>query len=118
MTQQIILKDKTYDFIHHSSKGVVLSIPYALTLGAVNVAGTLYVADPINDSFTDGAFVGVVVGTYHIDKNNIEACSDNGLIKVCVKLDFSARKLQGRLCTRNVFGGGWDCGGWSDIVSW
>lgn len=95
-----------------------IPIPYALTLGGVNIAGIFYLKpDSIEDSYTDGAFIGVVVGTYHLDKNNVEACADNGLLKACVKIDIGAKKLYGRLCTRKPFGG-WDCGDWQQILAW
>ena len=94
-----------------------IPVPYAVTLGAVNIAGVLYLENPIENSYSDGAFIGVVVGTYHIDKNHAEASADNGILKVSVKLDFAGSKLYGRLCTRKPFGG-WDCSDWEEIASW
>jgi hypothetical protein len=93
-------------------------IPYAFTIGAVNFAGVFYLdTSAVEESFTDGAFIGAVVGTYHIDKDDAEACADNNLLKACIKIDFGAKKLFGRLCTRRITGG-WDCGGWREILSW
>ena len=107
----------TYD-VRYFDDAKQVGIPYFFTLGAVTIAGMLYLKDPVEDSFTDGAFAGVVVGTYRIDKNNTEACSDNGLFKICVKIDFPGKTLSGRICTRKLFGGGWDCPGWTKILSW
>ena len=106
-----------HEVTYRGNKGIIASIPYAVTLGAVNFGGVLYLLDPVEDSFTDGAFVGVVIGTYHIDKNNTMACADSGLLKACIRIDFAERKIQGRLSTRSL-DGGWDDGGWSDIVTW
>ena len=102
---------------HRGQKSLV-PVPYAFTLGAVNIAGILYydTASPEN-SYTDGAFVGVVVGSYHIDKNDAEACADNGLVKVCIMIDFGKKCLFGRLCKRKLTGG-WDCDNWTKIVCW
>jgi hypothetical protein len=92
-------------------------IPYAFTVGPESIVGVLYLTDPLEDSYTDGAFSGIVNGTYHIDKDQTEACADNGLYKVCIKVDLTAHKLYGRLCVRKPFDG-WDCGPWIELVSW
>jgi len=118
MTQKFNINGTTIEITHHGKKSVVVPIPYAFVLGAVNIAGIFYLSDPLDESYSDGSFVGVVVGTYRIDKNNAEASADNGLLKVSIRIDIAARKIQGRLCTRNIFNGGWDCGGWSDILTW
>lgn len=92
-------------------------VPYALTIGAVSFIGILYLKDPIEDTYTDGGFFGAVNGTYHIDKDDTEVCGDNGVLKACIKVVYGDRKLFGRLCTRKITGG-WDCGGWVEIMSW
>jgi hypothetical protein len=101
----------------HRGKKYLVPIPYAITLGGVNIAGILYLADPIEDSYTDGAFIGVVIGTYHLAKDHLEACADNGLLRVCVKIDLENRILYGRYCTRKI-NGGWDCRDWEEILRW
>jgi hypothetical protein len=92
-------------------------IPYTIALGGVNVLGVFYLTDPVENSYTDGAFVGVVVGSYHLDKHNLEACADNGLIRVCVRIDFPHRKLYGRACHREITGH-WKCDNWGEILKW
>lgn len=106
---------ETVCVMHYGQRSI--PVPYAVTLGAVNFAGILYLKDPLESSYTDGAFIGAVSGTYHIDKDDAEACADNGLLKACIKISFAENKLFGRICTRN-FTGGWDCGGWKEIVRW
>jgi hypothetical protein len=92
-------------------------IPYTFTIGAVTFAGTLYLRDPLTDSYTDGFFAGVVAGTYHLAKDHSEVCGNNGLLQACIKLDINHKKLYGRICTRNIRGK-WDCGDWQEIASW
>jgi len=77
----------------------------------------LYLRDPLENSYTDGYFAGVVTGNYHLDKDHTEACADNGLFKVCVKIDFGGKALYGRACYRKPFDG-WECSDWKRIISW
>ena len=94
-------------------------IPYVIPLEAVVFVGVLYLNDPVEDSYTDGAFAGAVNGTYHIDKNEAEVCgvNDLGVLKACIKIDFGAKKLYGRICVPKPFGG-WKCGDWQELISW
>jgi len=92
-----------------------IPIPYAFVLGAVNIIGVLYIKDPVKDSYTQGAFAGVVFGTYKINRKKPEACADNLLVKVCIRFDFGKTRLQGKLCTRK-WNGKWRCGKWKTII--
>ena len=116
MPQAIKVGNLELNVTHHDIAANV-PIPYTFTIGAVTFAGTLYLRDPIQNSYTDGVWVGVIDGTYHLDQHNGEACADNGLLKACIKLDLSGKVLYGRLCTRTLTGH-WDCGDWKKIVSW
>lgn len=117
MPMQIMVGKSPLTITHHADAKIDAAIPYFFSLGAISVAGVLYLRDPIENSYTDGAFAGVVTGTYHLDRNNPEACVDNGLLKACIMVDFAARKVRGRLCSRRPFDG-WDCSDWHDILSW
>lgn len=103
--------------IRHRQDPYAVPVPYAFGIGAVNFIGVLYLKDPLENSFTDGVFAGAVGGTYHIDKDDVEACGDNGVLKACIKIELDNRRLFGRLCTRKITGG-WDCGGWQEIIRW
>jgi hypothetical protein len=96
-----------------------VSIPYTVPVEGVVFIGVLYINDPLEDSYTEGKFVGVVNGTYRIDKNNPEVCEVGplGLQKACIKIDFAHRKLFGKFCVHQL-GGGWLCGEWVELVSW
>ena len=48
--------------IHRGNRSIVIPIPYTMTLGGVNFADIFYLVDPIEDSFTDGVWVGVING--------------------------------------------------------
>src|SRR5437868_7020122 len=93
------------------------NLPYAFTVGVETFAGMLYIRDPLENSYTDGYFAGVVTGNYHLDKENGEVCADNGLIKACIRLDIAGRALFGQVCYRKPFDG-WDCSDWKRIISW
>jgi hypothetical protein len=90
-------------------------IPYAFVTGPVNVAGVLYLKTPVEDSYTDGAFVGAVVGTYRLDRRKTETCASNGIIRVCLRLSFEEGSLYYRFCNRKL-NGKWSCGGWKRII--
>jgi hypothetical protein len=117
MSQTLLIDGQEITLVHRGETSVQAGIPYAFTIGAVTIVGTLYLNSPIENSFTDGVFAGTIIGTYHVDKNHIEACSDNGLLRVCIQIDVRGRKLRGRLSTRN-WHGGWDDGDWKDIIHW
>jgi hypothetical protein len=92
-------------------------IPYAFSIGAVTILGTLYLRDPLENTYTDGVLVGAVNGTYHIDKDNAEACA-TGVVKVCLRIKFDERVLEARICSPRLWPPGWDCHGWKRIASW
>jgi hypothetical protein len=117
MGEKIIIGGSEVIITHRGRESIKLSIPYAFSLGAINFVGTLYVEDPLENTFTDGVWAGVVVGTYHVGKDNIEACADNGLTRACVQIRVQARQFCGRIGTRR-WDGGWDDGDWKLIVSW
>ncbi len=99
---------------------VTVPIPYAFVLGAVNVAGIVYLRDPVEDSYTEGALVGVVSGTYKLDKSKTSATfydPTGTLIKVELRADFGDKCLMGRICNR-TFTGGWSCTDWTTLASW
>jgi len=50
-----------------------IPFPYFLTIGAVTIAGVFNLEDPLENSSTEGAAAGAVIGTYKLDRNNCEA---------------------------------------------
>ena len=94
-----------------------LPIPYAFSIGAVTIVGTLYLRDPLENSYTDGVIAGAVNGTYHIDRDNTEACA-TGIVKLCIRIDFGDKCLYAELCTPCIFPPGWDCHGERTLICW
>jgi hypothetical protein len=108
----------------------VVPIPYGFFLGGVNIVGIMYcnIATP-EDSWTEGVFAGAVIGRYLLSKENEQACAKDpfGVVaEVCVKLDFKAKKIQGKICHPYLDCHAWPphcetkyrCSGWETIVSW
>jgi hypothetical protein len=109
----------------------VLPVPYAFILGGVNVWGILYLnlVDPTK-SWTEGRFIGIVVGNYLLSKDHTDVCAEDPLgriLKACLKLDLQAKKLEGRLCNWKTTGSKgsppsftaeWECGPWVPIITW
>jgi hypothetical protein len=103
-----------------AAEAITIPIPYAFPLGAVNIAGVIYLRDPAEDSYTEGAIIGVVNGTYKLDKSKTSATfydPTGALVKVELKLEFTPGRLKGRICNR-TFTGGWNCSGWTTLASW
>ncbi len=96
-----------------------LPIPYAFTIGAVNVVGVFYLRDPIESSSTEGAVAGAINGTYNLDRDNADATfydPTGSLLKLELNLNFQERRLRARLCSRTFTG--WKCSDWKTLVSW
>lgn len=64
-------------------------IPYAFTIGAVTFAGVLYIRG--KNTYTDGAFGGVVIGIYHIDKHNTHIRLDGIGVRAHLLIDFQKK---------------------------
>jgi hypothetical protein len=110
-SNSIMIDDPREDF--KDTKAI--PIPYAFVTGGVNVAGVFYLKEKVEDSYTDGAFIGVVVGTYRLDRRRTETCASNGIIKVCLRVSFSDRTLYYRFCNRK-WNGKWSCSGWRRVI--
>lgn len=102
-----------------------IPIPYAFPLGAVNIAGVLYIRTPVENSYTDGAIIGVVNCTYRLDKNKTDlSCKDptGRILKINLRLDFGRKVLEGRACNGSLGGFPprfrWSCSGWKTLASW
>ena len=67
-------------------------IPYAFSIGAVSFAGMLYIrGNNGSDSYTDGAFVGAVTGSYHLDRHNVHVRGNGVGIRAHLLIDFDRR---------------------------
>jgi hypothetical protein len=105
---------------HSEFDRLTIPIPYDLPLGGVNISGILYLRDPIEDSSTKGLVIGAVNGSYELDRNHTLATfydPTGALLKVEIRLDFVAHKLEVRICRRTITGG-WKCSPWNTIVTW
>lgn len=94
-----------------------IDIPYAFTIGAINIAGLFHMRDPFEDSSTDGVVVGVVNGSYNLDKNNstVELYDPTRqLFRLVMQLNIPGRELRGRFDNRK-WDGGWNEGDWAVI---
>lgn len=98
----------------------IVPIPYAITLLGVNFAG--YVGINTNspaDSYTEGAFAGLVVDTYFINRRHVQVCSSGVGIKACVKIDLQKSKLIGKIYYRKIRCDAWppSCSGvWEKAI--
>lgn len=98
----------------------VIPIPYAVVLGGVNIVGVFYLNDPVENSYTDGAAVGAIIGIYHLDKNKTEVKlydPTENLLRLDIILSFTERFLKARVCSR-TFTGGWSCSDYATLASW
>ena len=118
MPQVINVGGKDITVIHRDNPKIAAAIPYFLTLGIESFAGTLYLQNPVDESFSDGAMAGVINATYHVDKNSVEVCQEGGAFKACVRFELGNNRVLARLCTWNIFQFKWDCGDWQILVSW
>lgn len=96
-----------------------IDVPYAFSVGALNVAGVFHLRDPLDQSSTEGVVVGVVNGTYRLDRNNgvAELRDPTGqLLRFVIELRFSGQgELRARLDTRR-WDGQWNEGSW--VIIW
>ncbi|RCJ30100.1 hypothetical protein A6769_34295 [Nostoc punctiforme NIES-2108] len=99
---------------------IEIPIPYAGTVGGVSVTGIFYLKDPVEDSYTDGAAIGLVNGTYHLDKNKTEIKlydPSGNLLRLEIVLSFTDEVLKARLCNRR-WNGSWRCSDYVTLASW
>lgn len=94
-----------------------IDIPYVVTVGAVTIVGVFHLRDPFEDSSTEGAVAGAIIGTYNLDRNNGTAeiyDPTRNLLRLVIVLDLPGRELKARIDTRQ-WTGGWSEGSWAII---
>lgn len=110
----------SWELYKKESKITKIPIPYAFVLGGVNVAGVLYLEDPVENSSTDGAAVGAIVGIYHLDQSHATVRlydPTNNILRLELALSIKDGTLNARLCNRK-WNGRWNCSGWKTVASW
>lgn len=97
-----------------------IPIPYVFASGGVNVAGVFSLEDPAENSSTDGAAVGAIIGIYHLDRNNADVKlydPTGNLLRLDIVLSFDDGILKARLCNRK-WNGSWNCSDYTTLASW
>lgn len=95
-----------------------IDVPYLATVGAATIAGVFHVRDPFEGSSTDGYVVGVVNGSFDINKNNQEASFNDPtgqLLKLIIGFSVPRKELWARLDNRN-WDGSWNKG--DTVIIW
>lgn len=103
----------------------IIPVPYAFVLVGVNFAGYIGVntSNP-QDTYTEGAFAGLVVCRYFLNRNGSEVCCNGVGIRACINLDIPGKKLRGSVYYRkidcNLSGcrAVWDKVGEETLASW
>ena len=95
-----------------------IDIPYFFTVGAATVTGAFHLEEPFENSSTNGVIVGVVNGTYNLNKNDTEAKiydPTGNLFRLVLVFDVAAKEFKGRIDNRN-WDGSWNEGSW--VIIW
>ena len=95
-----------------------ITYPYAATIGAVTVTGILYVKSPADNSWTEGVVVGVVNGSYKLDKKGADVNLYGLWSKVNVEINFANREAKATLYSQDILSGKWYKKGWAKLGSW
>lgn len=103
----------------------IVPIPYAFVLLGVNFAGYVGVntASP-QDTYTEGAFAGLVVCEYFLNRNGSEVCCTGVGLRACINLDIPGKNLRGSVYYRKIKCRGfkcdavWDKAGEEILASW
>jgi hypothetical protein len=101
-------------------KAKVIPIPYTSSVGAVTIAGVLYLRPQVEESDTRGTVFGAINGSYHLSKSESTATlydPTGALFRLELEINIKERWLKARLCHR-VWPGKWKCSGWVTVVSW
>jgi hypothetical protein len=105
--------------------GTCYPVAYNIDVGnGFTVNGTVWVCDPLDDSYTDGEidYLGAKIATYHLDKRGTEIdATVAGVAKFKLRLNLGERKLQYMRCPFNgdIFNPGYDCpNDWVTLLSW
>ncbi|MDX2272423.1 MAG: hypothetical protein NW237_10825 [Cyanobacteriota bacterium] len=97
-----------------------IPIPYAFVSVGVNAAGIFYLEDPVENSSTEGAAVGAIIGAYRLDKNKTDV-KLHDLSEYRLHLDivliFVERVLKARICNHR-WNGSWKSSDYTTLVSW
>src|SRR5271166_6532801 len=96
--------------------------PYTFSAAGLNIEGTLYIAYPLNASYTAGHYSGILDGDFNV-KFPVpeELCSTeigNGpfVAKICFRANLEMKTLQGRVRTKNFPSGEWSDATWVNLV--
>jgi hypothetical protein len=95
-----------------------------LGLGKLKIEGALYITDPASTSYTRGNYSGLGNGEYEFPiPVPDEVCSPEiGLgplqVKICLRVEFTEQKFQGRVRTKNFPSGDWSDATWVDLGGW
>tara|TARA_B110000977_G_C10725478_1_gene356920 strand:+ start:102 stop:491 length:390 start_codon:yes stop_codon:yes gene_type:complete len=94
-----------------------IDIPYAFSVGAVNIGGIVHVKNPIEDSSVEGVALGVINGSFRLDKNKQRAKlydPTGSLLRLVVELKIPSSYLRARVDTRR-WDGKWNKGSWAYV---
>jgi len=94
-----------------------IDIPFVFTLGALNFAGVIHITDRLEDSWIELYYGPVPLGKCELRRQNPECCAEALVFKVCIRVRFDDRCLDGRVCTRN-WDGTWHCPDWTAVFCW
>jgi len=109
-----------WDKYKTESKITTIPVPYAFVAGGVNVAGVVFVENPVENSSTKGTAVGAIIGTYTLNRQHttVNLYDPTGnLLRLGLAMDVQHGTLKARICNRK-WNGDWNCSGWSVIASW
>jgi uncharacterized membrane protein affecting hemolysin expression len=86
----------------------------------VNVAGVFYLEDPVENSSTEGAAIGAIIGVYRLDRNNTDVRlydPTGNVLRLDIVLSFAEGVLKARICNRS-WNGSWNCSRYTTLASW
>lgn len=92
-----------------------LDIPFVFSVAAVNLAGVVHIENPIEDTWIEGAAIGVVNGTFKLDKNKQSAKlydPTRNLLRLVIELNIPSGYIRARVDTRR-WDGKWNKGSWA-----
>tara|TARA_R110002033_G_C3768549_1_gene227965 strand:- start:170 stop:556 length:387 start_codon:yes stop_codon:yes gene_type:complete len=94
-----------------------LDIPFAFSVAAVNIGGIAHIKNPIEDTWIEGAALGVINGSFRLDKNNQSAKlydPTGNLLRLVIELNIPGGYFRARVDTRR-WDGKWNKGSWAYV---
>ena len=84
---------------------------------AVNIGGIAHIKNPIEDTSIEGGAIGVINGTFNLDKNrqSPKLYDPSGIVlRLVVELNIPSRYFRARVDTRR-WSGEWNKGSWAYV---